>query len=370
MKKLLLPIILYLLLYSFAIGQNYDMYVCDGGNFNQPPWQILKFDQTGGNPEVYINQELSWPQDIVFIEDQGVVLISNLSTGRITRYNADTGEYIDNFATNIAGPTRMKIGKDSLLYVLQWGMDGKVLRFELDGTLVDEFTSTGITNGIGFDWDTDGNLYVSSYGGNFVKKYDGNGVDQGFFIDEGLEGPTNIWFEDNGDLLVNNWNGTTVKRFDSDGNFIEEFITGLSNPEGIAIFPNGNMLIGNGGTSAVKLFAPDGTFIEDIVPSGTLDLLLPNAVILREKEVLSVQNTVQEIDFLTSNLGSVFHLNEEYLEKIEMIEIYNFSGELVDRMNNTSDQIVTGGKYSDGVYVVKATTKSGAVMKQKVVVKN
>ena len=162
MKKILLPIILYLLLYSFAIGQNYDLYVCDGGNFNLPPWQILKFDETGDNGEVYIDQELSWPQDIVFIENQGVVLISNLSTGRITKYEADNGVYIENFATNIAGPTRMKIGKDSLLYVLQWGNEGKVLRFNLDGTLVDEFTSTGITNGIGLDWDMDGNLFVST----------------------------------------------------------------------------------------------------------------------------------------------------------------------------------------------------------------
>ena len=66
-------------------------------------------------------------------------LISNLNTGRITRYHTDSGMYIDNFATNIAGPTRMKIGADSLLYVLQWGTNGKVLRFELDGTFLGEF---------------------------------------------------------------------------------------------------------------------------------------------------------------------------------------------------------------------------------------
>jgi len=55
-----------------------------------------------------------------------VVLISNLNTGRITKYNSSTGEYIGDFATGIAGPTRMKIGADSLLYVLQWSGNGKV----------------------------------------------------------------------------------------------------------------------------------------------------------------------------------------------------------------------------------------------------
>ena len=42
--------------------------------FNQPPWQILKFDENGEKTmKFYINEQLSWPQDIVFIEDQNVV---------------------------------------------------------------------------------------------------------------------------------------------------------------------------------------------------------------------------------------------------------------------------------------------------------
>ncbi len=69
----------------------------------------------------------------------------------------------------------MKIGADSLLYVLQWSGNGKVRRYELDGTFVDDFTSVGVTQSIGIDWDNDGNLYVSSYGGDNVRKFDTNG---------------------------------------------------------------------------------------------------------------------------------------------------------------------------------------------------
>lgn len=369
MKKLLLPIIFYLLLYSVAFGQKFDIYVCDGGNFNNPPWQILKFDENGENHEVYINQELSWPQDIVFIENQNVVLISNLNTGRITKYNADSGQYIDNFATGIAGPTRMEIGSDSLLYVLQWGTSGAVLRYELDGTFAGEYTNTGVTNSIGLDWDTDGNLYVSSYSGNFIRKYDENGIDQGNFISSGLQGPTNIWFDENGDLFVNNWNGTTVKRFDSEGNFIEDFITGLSNPEGIAIFPNGNILIGNGGTSAVKLFDSEGNFIEDIVPSGTGNLLLPNAVVLRENTTVATNDPLAEANFLLNTLGTSFLLNPKFDEKIVDLEVFNLSGQLVMREVVREGIVWNAGNHTDGIYLIKVASESGAYYIQRVVVK-
>jgi len=368
MKKLLLPILAYLLLSSLAFGQKFDIYVCDGGNFNNPPWQILKFDENGDNPEVYIDQELSWPQDIVFIEDQNVVIISNLNTGRITRYRADSGMYIDNFATGIAGPTRMKIGRDSLLYVLQWGMDGKVLRYELDGTFVDEYTDTGVTNSIGLDWDADGNLYVSSYSGNFIRKYDVNGGDQGNFISSNVQGPTNIWFGENGDLFVNNWNGSTVGRFDSLGNFIGDFITGLSNPEGIAIFPNGNILIGNGGTQAVKLFDADGNFIEDIIPSGSGNLLLPNAVVLREKGAVGVNEESLEVSFLKSNLGIQFYLNPKFTDQIEWIEVIDLSGSIVTRHNLPTEMVWNATAYPNGMYIIRATTQENEIYSQRVTI--
>ena len=52
-----------------------------------------------------------------------------------------------------------------------------------------------------------------------VRKFDTNGVDQGLFINSGLSGPTNIWFDSNGDMLVADWSGGAVRRFDSNGNF-------------------------------------------------------------------------------------------------------------------------------------------------------
>jgi hypothetical protein len=268
---------------SNAFCQNLDIYVSDAGNFNNPPWQILKFDENGDNPEVFITENLGWPQDILFLEDAGTVLISNFITGRIDRYNAETGEHIDIFASGISEPTRMKIGADNLLYVLQWSGNGKVRRYQLDGTFVDEFTNAGVDQSIGIDWDSAGNLYISSFNRRQVQKFDPNGNDLGIFVNTtNLLGPTNIWFDDSGDLLVSDYNGTAVKRFDSDGNYLGDFIQGLSKSEGVDFLPNGNILIGNGATSSVKMYDSDGTYIEDLVPSGSGNLLTPNAVIVRQ----------------------------------------------------------------------------------------
>ncbi len=282
--KILLPILCAVLCSSNAFSQGFDIYVSDAGNFGQPPWQILKFDENGENPEVFITENLSWPHDIVFLEDANTVLISNFNSGSINRYNAETGAFIDVFTSDVIAPTRMKIGADSLLYVIQGSGNGRVRRFQLDGTFVDDFTNLGLSKGLGMDWDSAGNLHVATYDGQLVRKFDANGIDQGNFIVTNLTGPTNAWFDDNGDMLVSDYDGGAVRRFNSEGAYLGDFIQGLSESEGVDFLPNGNILIGNGGTSSIKMFSPGGTYIEDIIPSQSGNLKQPNAVVVRSRE--------------------------------------------------------------------------------------
>jgi len=276
--------ICYFLILSATIinAQNIELYVSDGGNYNNPPWQILKFDENGKNPEVFIKEHLAWPQDILFLEYQGIVLISNLNTGKITKYDAKTGKYLGDFATGIGGTTRMKIGPDGLLYVLQWTGNGKVKRYKLDGTFVDDFTETGVRQSIGLDWDSKGNLYVSSYNGNFIKKYSPKGKDLGNFIDKNTVGPTNIVFDKDENLLVLDYKDGSIKKFDIHGKYLGVFISGLKAPEGIDFYPNGNIVVGNGGTKSVKVYTSDGKFIKELVTPSLGGLILPNAVRLRK----------------------------------------------------------------------------------------
>lgn len=310
-KKIFMILALSVLLLSTnTFGQDLEIYVSDAGNFSNPPWKILKFDENGENPEIFIDTVLAWPQDIVFLEDQQVVLISNLSSGRITKYNSSTGDYIGNFATGIAGPTRMKIGADSLLYVLQWSGNGKVRRYQLNGTFVDEFTSVGVPQSIGLDWDSNGNLYVSSYSGDNVRRFGSSGNDLGLFVTSNLAGPTNIWFDANGDLLVSDYDGTAVKRFNSNGVFQNNFATGLSQSEGVDFFPNGNILIGNGATHSVKMFDSNGVYIEEFIPNGSGGLMTPNAVVIRKSNPVSVddESSINNLDFyLNQNYPNPFN---------------------------------------------------------------
>lgn len=263
----------------------FEIFVSDANGFDQGgPWKIIRYDGDGTNGRIFTDENLGWPQDIVILEEEGEVLVSNLNTGRITKYDLDTGDYIEDFAVVSGGPTRMNLGPDGLLYVLQWQGDGTVLRYNRDGTFVDEFTSVGVDRSIGMDWDSDGNLYISSFGDKTVRKFDSSGVDMGLFLSSNLFGPTDLLFIENGTLLVNDWNAGFVFRFSSTGTFLGPFASGLGQVEGIAVTPNNTILVGNGSGSSVKEYEMNGTLIGDLITSNSGDLIQPNAITVRELE--------------------------------------------------------------------------------------
>jgi sugar lactone lactonase YvrE len=265
-----------------ALCQPYEVYVSDAPNFGLPPWQVLKYDENGENPAVFTTENLSWPHDIVFLEDTNRVLISNYNSGTIDRYDATTGRFIDVFSANVVGPTRMKIDPDDgLLYVLQDGGTNRVRRFELDGTFVDDFTNQGLARSLGMAWDSQGNFYVSSYQGRLVRIFDPDGLDQGNFVSTNLTGPTNIWFNEDGDLLVADYDGGAIRRFDSEGVYQGDFIQGLSQVEGVDFLPDGDILLGNAGTDSVKRFTPGGVYVDDFIGSQVGGLTQPTAVVVR-----------------------------------------------------------------------------------------
>lgn len=361
---------LLLITFSFhSFSQNYDIYVSDAGNFNNGPWQILKFDSSGNNATSFIDTLLNWPQDILFIEDSNFVLISNLGSNNIGRYDSETGAFLSDFTTEISGPTRMKIGSDNLLYVLQWSGNGKVKRFEMDGSFVDDFTDVGVSQSIGLDWDADSNLYVSSYNGDEVRKFNSDGEDQGLFVDSDLLGPTNIWFDEEGDLLVSDYNGTAVKRFDSEGNYVNDFMTGLLYSEGVQYLPNGDILIGNGSTSSVKRYSSNGEYLNEFVGTGAGDLLTPNAVVLRFNSTVGIAEN-QEIEkrIVYPTIGTRFKVYTNNIPGIERITINSINGEEIISEKAFSSFLWDAESVSEGVYIVCAFLKDGTIIRQKIIV--
>jgi DNA-binding beta-propeller fold protein YncE len=357
-----------LLTNNCAFAQNYQVYVSDAGNFDSPPWQILRFDQQGTNGTVFISDHLAWPQDILFLEHDTIVLIANLNTGTLSKFHSETGTYIGEFATGISGPTRMAIGPDSLLYVLQWQGNGKVKRYQLDGTFVDDFTEVGVPTSIGLDWDTAGNLYVSSYNGKFVQKFSATGANLGKIITTNLAGPTNLWIELNGDVMVADYEGAAIKRFSATGSFLGVWAGSLSRVEGIALLPNGHRLIGVGSTSSVREYSAGGTLVGNFVAPSTLGLLTPNAVVIRATGISGVKpSPVEAATLVTPSIGEQFARLEVPSHKIQRIDIYDAEGTLVTQWAMT-EPVWDARNQPAGMYIMVAVMANGDMIRQKIMV--
>ncbi len=367
MKTITINLVLIITLSCYTcIGQ---IYISDAGNFDKGPYAIYKFDADGKNGKVFITEKLAWPQDILFLENEKVVLISNLSTGTIDRYDINSGSFISTFASGIGGPTRMKIGPDKKIYVLQWEGNGKVKRYDPDGTFLGDFTKTGVTNSIGLDWDKNGNLYVSSYNGKFVQKFNEKGESQGKIVSGVLDGPTNIYFDGNGHLLVLDYNSGRVLQFDEAGKFIKELIKDIGQCEGISFLQNGNFLIGVGSTSSIHEYDKNGSFIGTLIASGSLGLLSPNAVVIRNASTALNEVATSDNLFALPLTNNSFTIKKEIDGSIlESISVYTLAGKLLTVIPRANNLTWSAETLNTGIYILVANTNSGNRYKQKIYV--
>ena len=339
-----------------VIGQNY-YYISDAGNFENGPYQILKVREDGLSKEVFITSNLAWPQDLLFLPPSQEVLISNFSSFSIDKFNAETGAFVHRFASNIAGPTRIKFGKDGYIYVLQWGGNGKVKRYQKDGTFIDDFTKTGVPQAIGIDWDEDGNLYISSYSGKYVEKFDTDGVSKGKFISSGLFGPTNIVFNDQGQLLVLDYLGGKIKLYDKNGVFIKNLVNGTNFCEGITLFDNGSFAIG--ANAGVQLYDKNGAYIKAVLLPGELQLKNPNAVVFHSENISSTDE--KKIPYRISchmddQENLVIHDPEQMVQDIFVSNIHGIS---ILEAKNEFPLGISLANYPAGLYLIMMVDNHG-----------
>ncbi len=244
----------------FAASSFADMYVSGAGSNS-----ILRFDcDTGDFIGVFVSPGsggLGDPQGIEFGPDGNLYVASNASNN-VLRFNGRTGEFIDVFATTTGMNWPAEINfRDGLLYVsdFSFGSAGRVSRFDANtGAFVDHFV-TGAAAADGQAWDSNGDLYVSNFGTNSIRKYHGlTGVSLGDFVSPGsggLSGPLDNLFLADGSMLVSSFNTGTIKHYDANGNYLGDPITGLfGGPQGLEIGPDGMLYAGDFGRGIINRY--------------------------------------------------------------------------------------------------------------------
>lgn len=350
---------------SFTLtAQSFDVYVSDNdGN------QIIKYDENGESPEIFIPSGvggLDEPQDIIFLEEENIVLISCLGNNQIKKFDAETGAYLGIWAFSDT-PTRIAIGpEDTVIYALQWIGTGTVLRYHLDGSFIDEFTTEGVSGSIGIAWDADTNLYVSSYYDDLIAKFSPTGEYLGDFATENVNGPTNIWFEGS-ELVVLNYDASNIVRFDADGNYLTTYSGGYVNPEGFAFLPDGDLLVGNRGSGAIIRVNPeDGTVIEEFTSAGGLEA--PNAVVIREKEAhpssVETNSLDEKIQVLQNNRTFTLAGSQDLFNQVK---VYTIRGREIYNQPLTSTFLWDATNAAKGTYILKLTSTEGITFEKKVV---
>ena len=89
------------LLTTISNSQSFNVYVSDAGNFNNPPWQILKYDSAGQNPTVFINNNLN-PLIDALVQNKRSKAINDISNSLPTADRNDISRALDgdNYAIN------------------------------------------------------------------------------------------------------------------------------------------------------------------------------------------------------------------------------------------------------------------------------
>lgn len=140
--------------------------------------------------------------------------------------------------------------------------------------------SDGYYGASGITLDRKGNLYQASYYGHSISRLNRNGISE-MFVDEGLNGPVGMVFNQENELLVCNCNDQSIKKVDTEG-VVSDFARSefFNCPNGVTIDPQGNIyVVSFSGSKIVRITAEGETSVfADSEGSGLGHITLVNGI--------------------------------------------------------------------------------------------
>ncbi len=250
-----------------AVG---DLYVASTGSGG-----VLQYDGDDGT-SVGEFASCGSPRFVTFGSD-GHLYVSKWS-GIVARFNGNTGQYIDDFATGLGNIEAIAFGPNGNLFVAGWG--GSVMeRSGSDGSAVRTITHADLNHCVGLLFTPSGDLLASNAGENIVE-FTFSGSDWTYVrtlssAELAWAGGMD-WGPDGNLYIADNSNGRAVKYVWPDGPF-SVFTSGdVSSTYDLTYGPDNNLYLSSYGYSKVVRFnGTSGTYIDDFVTNSSGGLSSP-----------------------------------------------------------------------------------------------
>lgn len=260
--------------------------------------------------------------DCIAIDDDGIIYIADAELDRISVLDSAGGWLYGISYPTMDHPQGIAFDRSGFLYI-SCAESENILRFERNGTFIDEFATGHDYAGIAFD--TNENLYACDYNGNHFLKYDSTGM---LLKTIEANGPRRITFDSKGHYFVVNSKTHEILEFDNDDNFITSFTAiHMISPKALALE-----------TSFSPHFVPDDfSTIQDAI----------NAAVDGDTIIVRPGTYVENIDFL----GKAITVRSEHGAGVTVI--LSNHGDVVTFINyEKSDSVLDG-------FIVTSVTDSG-----------